>query len=61
MRGGGKKWLLAMTSGSVAKGLAKGLEVTGSCLVHCHLSPPLSFSPCVVHNIVFQLYVVIVL
>ena len=36
------QWMLAVTSGSVAKGLAKDLEVPGSGLEHCHFSlPPL--------------------
>ena len=41
--------LLAVTNGSVA--LAKGLEVIGLGPVHCHFPLPLSFLPCVVHNV----------
>ena len=45
--------LLAVTSGSAA--LAKGLEVIGPGPVHCYFLPlPLSFLPCVVHNVVFR-------
>ena len=41
--GGMDEWLLAVTSGSVAKGLAKDLEIAGSGLVHCHFPLPLHF------------------
>ena len=34
---------LAVISGLAAKGLGKGLEVSGPVLVHCHFSFPLSF------------------
>ena len=37
------EWLLAVTGGSVAKGLAKDLEVAGSGPVHCHFPLPLHF------------------
>ena len=45
-------WLLAVTSGSAA--LTKGLEVIGPGPVHCHFPLPLSFLPCVVHNVVLR-------
>ena len=52
MKGRMSQWLLAVTSGLAAKGLAKGLEVVGM-VWFTALSPlPLSFLPCVVHKIV---------
>ena len=47
--------ILPLASGSVAKGLAKDLEVADSGPVHCHFFPPLSFSLCVVLDVVFRI------
>ena len=38
------QWLLAVTSGSAAKQLAKVLEVVSPGTVHCHFPPPPSLS-----------------
>ena len=46
------QWLLAVTSSSAVKGLAIDLEVASSGLVHCHFLLPLSFLPCVLHQVV---------
>ena len=56
LKEGMDQWLLAVTSGSVTKGLAEGLEVVGPGPVHCHFPLHLSFLPCVVHNVVFRLH-----
>ena len=48
------QWLLVVTSGSVTKWSAKGLEVVGPGLVYCHFSFCISFLPCVVHNVVLR-------
>ena len=47
--------LLAVTSGSAAKGSAIGLEVAGSGPVQLPFSLPPSSLPCVVHNNAFHL------
>ena len=50
--------MLALISGPVAKGSAIDLEVAVSGLVHSLFPLHLSFSPRVVHNIDFRVYIV---
>ena len=51
------QWLLAVTSGSVAKGSAIDLEIADSGLLHCYFLP-FSQSLCVVHNVVLGMHTV---
>ena len=55
LKEGMDRWLLAVNSGSAAKGSAIGVEVVGPGLIHCHFSLPLYFLLRVVHNSAFPL------